>query len=594
MTAIAVSPFCPNPCKLLLGAAGGGVWLAQNALGQNPSWTSVNNGIGSNAIVSLAFDPNDARGETAYAGTGEGNGSSDSEAGVGLYKTVDLGMHWTLVPGSVAVANGRSIAAIAVDPTNANHIYIGTAVARHGAASVNGGRFTPPGALTIGLYESKDGGATFTLAFSVPSDTVDPTTPSGNDFFRGGITRIVLDRTGLNSGPATRVFLSVFDYGVYRSLDGITYTQIFTSPSNGSIPFSSVSRTQFAITPRNGTVRMYVGDSGNSTGTGVVYRSDDVLTAAPSFTLLSSPTAGTPGHATYNFCEGQCWYDMWIEASSTNPDEVWVAGSMEYGELNPHSPSNGRAVVRSTDGGVHFADMTDDAASAPMWLHPDQHYVALVPSVPGVAFIGTDGGLYRTNGVFVDTTSQCASRGVTGADLTDCQMWLSAIPQRLINMNVGLDTLQFQSVSVGNDDPINDLLGGTQDNGTLANRKNPAKMFWAETINGDGGQSGIDITNATRMHTFTGPSPDVNFFGNQTLHWNWTGDPLFASGEAASFYVPLINDPVVSGSWFIGLQRVWRTQDNGGAQTYLAVHCDEFTGDFSVPCGDWERWEVAR
>ena len=60
--------------------------------------------------------------------------------------------------------------AIAVDPTNPNHIYIGTDVARHGASSVNGGRFTPPDAPIIGLYESNDGGASFKLVFSKTGD----------------------------------------------------------------------------------------------------------------------------------------------------------------------------------------------------------------------------------------------------------------------------------------------------------------------------------------------------------------------------------------------------------------------------------------
>jgi len=64
-------------------------------------------------------------------------------------------------------------------------------------------------------------------------------------------------------------------------------------------------------------------------------------------------------------------------------------------------------------------------------------------------------------------------------------------------------------------------------------------------------------------------------------------DPLFASGEAASFYAPLINDPTTSGTWFIGLQHVWRTTDNAGARASLDLHCNEFFGDFAAPCGDW-------
>ena len=53
------------------------------------------------------------------------NGSSDSEAGVGLYRSTDGGNSWSLVPGSLAVARDRSIAAIAVDPLNARHLFIG-------------------------------------------------------------------------------------------------------------------------------------------------------------------------------------------------------------------------------------------------------------------------------------------------------------------------------------------------------------------------------------------------------------------------------------------------------------------------------------
>ena len=42
---------------------------------------------------------------------------------------------------------------------------VGTAVARHGSSSVNGGRFTPPGAAKVGLYETRDGGKTWQLRY---------------------------------------------------------------------------------------------------------------------------------------------------------------------------------------------------------------------------------------------------------------------------------------------------------------------------------------------------------------------------------------------------------------------------------------------
>src|SRR5437763_3906794 len=151
-TAIAVSPTCTaSSCTVFIGAAGGGVWKTTNALAATPTWTPSNGtgagAIPSNAIGSIVFDPSNAN--TIYVGTGEPNGSRESEAGVGLYKSTDGGSSWTLVSGSTApeapcaapspspapltcpVATDRSIGAIAIDPNDVNHIFIGTDVARH-------------------------------------------------------------------------------------------------------------------------------------------------------------------------------------------------------------------------------------------------------------------------------------------------------------------------------------------------------------------------------------------------------------------------------------------------------------------------------
>jgi hypothetical protein len=82
----------------------------------------------------------------------------------------------------------------------------------------------------------------------------------------------------------------------------------------------------------------------------------------------------------------------------------------------------------------------------------------------------------------------------------------------------------------------------------------------------------------------------VNFRGTDTLGWDWVSDPLFASPtEGSSFYIPIIADPnpAKAGTMFAGLQGIWRTTDNGGSQADLDKHCNEFTGDFTITCGDW-------
>ncbi len=589
VTALAIANSCTDQhCRVWVGAAGGGIWKTNNALSTTPDWHPSSHGLASNAIGSIALDPTDSTGRILYAGTGEPNGSSDSEAGVGLYKSFDFGNTWILLPGSIPVAKDRSIGAIAIDPTNPLHIYIGTDVARHGSSSENGGRFTPPGAPQVGLYESTDGGLTFKLVFAEPSDTVNPGSPNGSDFFRGGVTSIQFNTTNASS----QVYFSMFDYGLFRSNNG-SFEQVFASAGGGSIANSSGSRTQFALAPNGSKLRIYLVDSDATTGN--LYRVDNANVPAstltdgtnnPGWLKLSNPTPGTPGFASYNFCTGQCWYDMWVASPSGHPDTVWIGGSMQYGEIfTANPPSNGRAVQRSTDAGVDFTDMTDDAESPPLGMHPDQHAAVFVPGHPDIAILGSDGGVVRTDGTFVNASSQCAGRGLTGANLTDCQHWLSAIPTQIFSLNAGLATLQFQSLTVNPQAPGSDVIGGTQDNGTLAYTGSPT---WFESVGGDGGQSSINVGNPNiRMHTYFGPQGDVNFNGDDKFGWDFMADPLILSGEAASFYIPLIGDPTVSGTDFAGLQRVWRTQDNGGQQAVLDPHCNELTGDFTVQCGDW-------
>jgi hypothetical protein len=591
ITALGIGSSCQaDDCRFYVGAAGGGIWRTDDALANPPSWKSVSNGLFTNAIGSIWVDPHNSR--HVQVGTGEESGSSDSEAGLGLFETWNAGNYWQLVPGSFAVAAGRSIGAVAVDPANPAHIFIGTDVARHGASSVNGGRFAPPNAPRVGLYESTDGGQSFSLVFSKASDSVNPASGNGSDFFRGGVTDIQFDST-----TAGRIYLSMFDYGLFRSDGSGGYEQVYATPFQGNPGLSSINRVEFALAPlARGKLRIYLGDA--RTGTARLLRVDDAGVSAatlttgttnPGWTALSSNVNGTPGFASFNFCGGQCSYDMVVVSPAGHPDTVWISGQMQYGDLLRRS--NGRAVQRSTDAGVSFTDMTNDASFN--GLHPDHHALVFDPGNPDVAFSGSDGGVVRTSGPFVNQANDpnlgCGVRGLSGANLTDCQNWLSAVPTQNISMNAGLATLQFQSVSV-NPSNVNDVQGGTQDNGTLL--RQGKSTTWFEQVGGDGGQSGYNVANPNiRFHSYFAPQHDVNFKNGDPLSWDWISDPFFnpngTTVEAASFYTPIIADPKVGGTMFDGLQHVWRTQDNGGSQAYLDTVCNEFTGTFATKCGDW-------
>src|SRR6476469_2484423 len=200
---LVIAPTCvPGNCRLWVGAAGGGVWRTDDALAADPSWTYLTGGIAQNSVGALTADPNDSSGNTLYLGTGEANRcSSGCEAGVGIYKTTNGGNNWTKLadtcvnnavyacvsPGTDAFL-GRSVGKILVDPTNPKHIYAASALGVRGLSHVIGlpgetQRF-PPGANSVGLYESTDGGNTFTevwngnaSTFGVRDAALDPLDP---------------------------------------------------------------------------------------------------------------------------------------------------------------------------------------------------------------------------------------------------------------------------------------------------------------------------------------------------------------------------------------------------------------------------------
>jgi hypothetical protein len=161
----------------------------------------------------------------------------------------------------------------------------------------------------------------------------------------------------------------------------------------------------------------------------------------------------------------------------------------------------------------------------------------------------------------------------------------------LISLNAGLNTLQFQNLSINPSNPLGELQGGTQDNGTF--QYEGSAKTWYESVGGDGGMSGFDPANpVTRFHTYFGVSTDVNHASGDPFQWLYISDPLVASGESARFYMPIIADPRAdkSGSMFAGLQWVWRTTDNGGDVGFLSNNCAEF-GPFTNTgtCGDWQH-----
>src|SRR5438094_2244315 len=217
ITALAIAPNCTlNACTLWVGAAGGGVWKTDKALGGG-NWVNVSDGtFASGAIGALTYD---AAHNTLYAGTGEDAAAGDAEAGVGVYKSTDGGKTWTALGGNGNFTN-RASRTIAVDNFNdptGQTIYVTSGRGVHGISSTTAGAVSQiPGGPGVGVWKSMDGGATCTLLDPmtvVLGGQAGQRSPSSSGSTRGA-TAFAVDPT-----HAGVIYATAYQKGVWRSND---------------------------------------------------------------------------------------------------------------------------------------------------------------------------------------------------------------------------------------------------------------------------------------------------------------------------------------------------------------------------------------
>ena len=99
--------------------------------------------------------------------------------------------------------------------------------------------------------------------YSLVAPHLDPQARAGARPARTGVINHAPTAAGL-----TRVYFSMFDYGLFRSTAKGTYEQVFASAGGGDIANSAGSRTEFALAPNGGKLRIYLGDTDGKAGAG--------------------------------------------------------------------------------------------------------------------------------------------------------------------------------------------------------------------------------------------------------------------------------------------------------------------------------------
>jgi photosystem II stability/assembly factor-like uncharacterized protein len=233
-----------QPATFYLGAVNGGVWKTTDA---GATWHSVWDSEPTGSIGTIAVSESEP--ETVYVGSGEGLQRPDLSTGDGVYKSTNGGQTWT----HLGLSDGQQIGQIAVDPKDANRVYV----------AVTGHPYGPNE--ERGLFRTIDGGKTWKKVLYVNNRTgasevqIDPKDPKV--VFCGMWQR--------QEAPWENGSWIGAEGGLYRSNDGgDTWAKII----GHGLP-DDILQVQMTISPSDPN-RMYAA-VGTVSGRVGIYRSDD-------------------------------------------------------------------------------------------------------------------------------------------------------------------------------------------------------------------------------------------------------------------------------------------------------------------------------
>ncbi|HLP11265.1 MAG TPA: T9SS type A sorting domain-containing protein [Flavobacteriales bacterium] len=431
---------------VIAGGVTGGLWKSVDGMA---TWYKTTTSLQLHSVTSVVQDKRTGKEDTWYAGTGEyypvASASSYSApfGGNGIYKSTDNGETWALLPSTVSNTPQTSY-------TNGDMDYVWRIVTDH----TNTTDDVVLAAVYNGVFRSTNGGTSWT-----PVLGVDTSVTQTSDYSDVIITPSGKFYAYLSSdGP---------DKGVYRSTDGITWTNIL--PSTGW-PVN-YQRMVMAYNPSNENQLMFIGEtpgaglnehslfkytylSGDGSDTGGVW--EDRSVNIPNDSCIS-PSG-------FNFAKftTQGGYDVCIAWHPTDTNTIILGGTNVYRSTDQFTSTANTSWI----GGYkctpsNYSDYVYDNH------HPDQHGLMFYGSNPNKAMSINDGGVYITS----DITAPVVT-------------WTS--------MNNGYINSQFYTVFQETGDVSSDMLvGGAQDNGSWFTNANHLDSLWKWVLNGDGSYAHI-------------------------------------------------------------------------------------------------------
>jgi photosystem II stability/assembly factor-like uncharacterized protein len=248
-----------QPFTFYIGMVNGGVWKTTDA---GRTWKPIFEDQPTGSIGTIAVAPSDAN--VVYVGTGEGLPRPDLAVGDGIYKSTDAGKSWT----HLGLRDAQQIPKIAVDPKDANRLFVAALGHPYGPNKERG------------IFRSTDGGQTFQQVLFKDENTggkdvdIDPANPN----------IVYATMWEQRQGPWENGAWNGTNGGLFKSTDGgATWTQMKQGLPDGII------NAELAIAPSN-PQRLYTTVEAGGGGTGL-YRSDDAGATWARATTDNRPTS---------------------------------------------------------------------------------------------------------------------------------------------------------------------------------------------------------------------------------------------------------------------------------------------------------------